>query len=232
MVKELEDYTSFELEIELIRRKEQEQENLSKYNKFQDDIVNSIIKEYRDFTIVDLSKLPTGIGKHDIVRKIVNHDFFKKHMHIIASIFPAQYYSDYYNVICAEWYSNRNIIDMNKPYRPKIKIVHLLLVPTWSGDLPTEMWESRMRNQAASVECWRRIAPEFSSYVERYVYVNRDELPEEGCADPSIIDKSLNVILESKTHVKLPFGRNPRESTIFTPVDCHVRSGSAPVITK
>lgn len=86
------------------------------------------------------------------------------------------------------------IIDMNKPYRPKIKIVHLLLVPTWSGDLPTEMWESRMHNQAASVECWRRIAPEFSSYVERYVYVNRDELPEEGCADPSIIDRSLDLV--------------------------------------
>ncbi len=83
---------------------------------------------------------------------------------------------------------------MKKPYRPNIKIVHLLLVPDWYADLPKDMWDVRMKNQAASIECWRKIASKFSSYVERYIYVNREELPEENCSDPGIIDRSKGLI--------------------------------------
>lgn len=83
---------------------------------------------------------------------------------------------------------------MKKPYRPNIKIVHLLLVPDWYADLPKDMWDVRMKNQAASIECWRKIASKFSSYVERYIYVNREELPEENCSDPGIINHSKELL--------------------------------------
>lgn len=66
----------------------------------------------------------------------------------------------------------------------------MLLTPGWSADLPEDLWRNRMEGQSRSVECWRRTAGHFSSYTEKYSFVNRSELPEETCADPSIIDRS------------------------------------------
>ena len=75
---------------------------------------------------------------------------------------------------------------------PKIKIVHLLLNPQFSFDVPREMWESRIRKQEDSIKCWRGIAQNFSHYVESYSLLNRSELPSENCAQPEIVNRSLD----------------------------------------
>lgn len=92
---------------------------------------------------------------------------------------------------------------MLKPNRPKIKVVHMVLDPHWCADLPAELWQSRMNNQEGSISCWRRIANRFHSYTERYSLVNRTELPVENCADPSIIDASMEL---QKTPPALSYG--------------------------
>jgi glycosyltransferase involved in cell wall biosynthesis len=73
---------------------------------------------------------------------------------------------------------------------PKIKMVHLLLKPDTRKDIPEEMWASRIAKQNESIECWRRIAPKFNSFSELYFTVNREYLPSENCADPTIINHS------------------------------------------
>jgi len=84
---------------------------------------------------------------------------------------------------------------MQKPYRPKIKVVHLVLSPEWSADLPEDLWNSRMSNQSGSIACWRRMAHRFASYSEKYSYVNRTDLPVDTCAEPGLIDNSLSLNL-------------------------------------
>ncbi len=83
---------------------------------------------------------------------------------------------------------------MEKPRRPRIKVVHMVLAPEWSADLPESLWTSRMDNQQGSIDCWRRISSRFSAYTERYSFVNRTDLPVDTCADPSIIDASLELV--------------------------------------
>lgn len=78
--------------------------------------------------------------------------------------------------------------------QPKIKVVHLLLNPDYSGDLPNDIWLSRIEKQNESINCWRRISHNFTHYVESYSLLNRSELPYENCADPSIIDRSLGLL--------------------------------------
>ena len=79
---------------------------------------------------------------------------------------------------------------MDKPNRPKIKVVHMVLAPEWRADLPEDLWESRMNSQQNSISCWRGIASRFSTYTEKYSFVNRTELPSENCAEPTILDSS------------------------------------------
>jgi hypothetical protein len=92
---------------------------------------------------------------------------------------------------------------MQKPNRPKIKVIHMVLAPEWSADLPKDLWDSRMKNQDGSISCWRRLASRFSSYTERYSFVNRTDLPSHNCADPSILDPSMTLV---KTPPALSYG--------------------------
>jgi GT2 family glycosyltransferase len=78
----------------------------------------------------------------------------------------------------------------NSNLQPKIKLVHLLLNPRVSKDIPQGMWESRISKQTQSIECWRKTSDFFYSYNEIYTDINREEIPAETCADPGIINYS------------------------------------------
>jgi len=71
---------------------------------------------------------------------------------------------------------------------PNIRIVHLLLDPKEQKDIPDEMWMSTMYKQEKSIECFDKIKTKFSSYVQSYSILNRDEIPSENCAHPEIIN--------------------------------------------
>jgi len=68
-----------------------------------------------------------------------------------------------------------------------IKLVHLLFNPNYRADLSEEKWESIMDKQRKSIECFDKIKYKFSSYVQLYSNINRNELPVDTCADPSIV---------------------------------------------
>ena len=74
-----------------------------------------------------------------------------------------------------------------------IKLVHLLLNPEFQADIPTEKWESTMKKQNKSIECFSKIKDYFTSYHQIWSNVNRTELPRETCLHPEIIDDSLEL---------------------------------------
>jgi hypothetical protein len=71
-----------------------------------------------------------------------------------------------------------------------IKLVHILLDPDSPEDLPIDSWESTIRKQRKSRDCWENIKHKFTSYVPRFNVVNRTDLPVDTCADPTIINPS------------------------------------------
>jgi hypothetical protein len=79
------------------------------------------------------------------------------------------------------------------PNSPKIRVVHLLLDPNESEDLPPEKWKSNIDRQNFSIECWSRMKDKFFDYIPRYTRVNRSELPSENCMDPEIINHSKDL---------------------------------------
>jgi hypothetical protein len=69
-----------------------------------------------------------------------------------------------------------------------VRLVHLLLDPKEQKDIPDDMWMSTMYKQEKSIECFDKIKTKFSSYVQSYSILNRDEIPAENCAHPEIIN--------------------------------------------
>lgn len=74
----------------------------------------------------------------------------------------------------------------------KVKIVHLLLDPNYQADLTDEQWESIMYKQNKSIECFTSISKYFYKYTQQYSKINRVELNEDNCADPTILTNSKN----------------------------------------
>jgi hypothetical protein len=60
---------------------------------------------------------------------------------------------------------------------PNVRLVHLLLDPKEQKDIPDDMWMSTMYKQEKSIECFDKIKTKFSSYVQSYSILNRDEIP-------------------------------------------------------
>ena len=70
---------------------------------------------------------------------------------------------------------------------PNIKIVHLLMDPNKSEDIPKKNWDSTVSKQNLSIDCFEKLSKKFTSYIQRYSVVNRTKLPSENCMDPQII---------------------------------------------
>ena len=85
-----------------------------------------------------------------------------------------------------------NVLGLNRLEErlPKIKIVHLLLDPNEPQDIPEKNWDSTIKKQNESIECWEGMKHKFDSYVQRYSVVNRTELPVDNCMCPDIINTS------------------------------------------
>jgi hypothetical protein len=85
-----------------------------------------------------------------------------------------------------------NVLGLNRLEErlPKIKIVHLLLDPNEPQDIPEKNWNSTIKKQNESMECWEGMKHKFDSYVQRYSVVNRTELPVDNCMCPDIINTS------------------------------------------
>lgn len=81
-----------------------------------------------------------------------------------------------------------------KKKQPKIRIVHLLLDPNESEDIPLENWKSTIQKQSDSLSCWEKMKDKFFDYVPRYTKVNRTLLPIDNCKDPDIINTSKEFI--------------------------------------
>ena len=85
------------------------------------------------------------------------------------------------------------IEEIQKP-KPKIRVVHLLLDPEDSQDLPLDRWKSTIQKQNDSLKFWEKLKDKFYDYVPRYTVVNRSLLPYENCKDPDIINPSKELI--------------------------------------
>lgn len=81
-----------------------------------------------------------------------------------------------------------------KKKQPKIRVVHLLLDPNESEDIPLENWKSTIQKQSDSLSCWEKMKDKFFDYVPRYTKVNRTLLPIDNCKDPDIINTSKEFI--------------------------------------
>ena len=77
-----------------------------------------------------------------------------------------------------------------------IKLVHILLDPDQSKDIPMENWKSTIDKQIKSRECWKNIKHKFTSYVPRFNILNREEVPADTCWDPEIINTSKELVHE------------------------------------
>lgn len=78
--------------------------------------------------------------------------------------------------------------------QPNIRLVHLLLDPAEQKDIPDEQWASNLDKQRQSIECFDKIKTKFSSYVQSYSILNRELIPEENCAQPSIINRTKEFV--------------------------------------
>jgi hypothetical protein len=85
------------------------------------------------------------------------------------------------------------IEEIQKP-KPKIRVVHLLLDPKDSQDLPLDRWKSTIQKQNDSLKFWEKLKDKFYDYVPRYTVVNRSLLPYENCKHPDIINPSKELI--------------------------------------
>jgi hypothetical protein len=94
---------------------------------------------------------------------------------------------------CKNLVSILNPSKFDVPTNLNIKLVHLLLNPEFQADIPTEKWESTMKKQNKSIECFSKIKDYFTSYHQIWSNVNRTELPRETCLHPEIIDDSLEL---------------------------------------
>jgi hypothetical protein len=85
-------------------------------------------------------------------------------------------------------------IEVNVKKDLNIKLVHILLDPDQPKDIPMDSWKSTVDKQLKSRECWENIKHKFTSYVPRFNVLNREDLPVDTCADPSIINPSKELV--------------------------------------